>query len=217
MTGRSTFRILEVGPDFMSLSAKFRKSLARSWYLRFKTIHPEHENIDGIVRKIAPRLIVLRETWDLEFDGIIVVPKKVIRGTRDGRFERCLNRILREDGIRKWLKIPAWLDACETLPDVIVALMKRDIWPGVEILSGRKKDSVFYLGPITRTTDEGFYLYCYDADGTWEKEYEIDYDEVYKLQFDSRYCNRFNRYMREHVRVPPKLRRASRAIRRANS
>jgi hypothetical protein len=103
------------------------------------------------------------------------------------------------------------------LPDVIVALMKRDIWPGVEILSGRKKDPVFYLGPITRTTEEGFFLYCYDADGTWEKEYEIDYDEVFKVQFDSRYCNRFNAYMRERVPMPPKLRRASRTIRRAKS
>lgn len=217
MTGCAPFRILEAGRDFMSLSTKFRKSLDRTWSLRLKTIHPKGDRFDGIVRKIARNFIVMREEEDFEFDGIVVLPKRVIRGVRDGRFERCCNRLLRENEIRNKLRIPAWLDACETLPDVIVALMEREIWPAVEIVYGRKRHNVLYLGPITRTTDEGFFLYCYDADGTWEKEYEIDYADLFKIEFDSKYCNRFNAYMRKRVRMPRSLRRSARTIRGAKS
>ncbi|MBK7994094.1 MAG: hypothetical protein IPK14_11925 [Blastocatellia bacterium] len=41
-----------------------------------------------------------------------------------------------------------------------------------------------------------FFLKCYDASGKWEKVYKINYDEVFRIEFDSKYCNRFNHYMK---------------------
>lgn len=52
-----------------SLAGKYKKSLAENWTLRFKTIHPDDDNYDGVVTHIKPDFIVIREKQDFEFDG----------------------------------------------------------------------------------------------------------------------------------------------------
>jgi len=37
---------------------------------------------------------------------------------------------------------------------------------------------------------------CYDAAGKWEGAYNIDYKSVFGVEFESRYLNYFNDYMR---------------------
>jgi len=60
----------------------------------------------------------------------------------------------------------------------------------------KKVQTAFYLGPITNCDKMSFFLKCYDASGKWEKVYKINYDEVFRIEFDSKYCNRFNHYMK---------------------
>ena len=77
-----------------SLEQSYRKSVEERWSMRFRTRHPEGDNYDGVIVHIGQHFIVVREEIDFEFDGIVVLPKKVIRGVRDGEFERCANKIL---------------------------------------------------------------------------------------------------------------------------
>lgn len=163
--------------------------------MRFKTTHPDGDSYDGVVTHVKHKFVMLREERDFEFDGHVVLPKRFIKGVRDGKVERCSNEILRDNAQLKKLRPARWLDSCATLPQVFAALKSRDIWPGVEIVYGKKK-SAFYLGPITESTDEGFSITCYDAAGRWEGGYELSYREVFRVEFDSRYCKHFNAYMR---------------------
>ena len=78
----------------MSLAQKYSKSLAEQWLMRFKTKHPDGDNYDGVITHIKPAFVVLREEKDFELDGIIILPKRVIKGVRDGRYDRCCNQIL---------------------------------------------------------------------------------------------------------------------------
>lgn len=183
----------------MSLAEKYSKSMAGQWSLRFKTRHPEGDNYDGVVTHVKRDFIVLCEEIDFEFDGVVVLAKKFIKGCRDGRYERCCNEILRENGAIKKCRSPRWLDACDTLPQLIAQIMRRDIWPGVEIMFNEGSESAFYIGPITRADDDRFFLRCYDAAGKWEKNYELSYSEILRIEFDSNYCNHFNSYMRARV------------------
>ena len=57
-------------------------------------------------------------------------------------------------------------------------------------------ESSFYIGPIKSITQEGFKLYCYDATGKWEKEYQFGYEEVKRAEWASKYCIHFNSYMK---------------------
>ena len=87
---RKGFTILLI---VMSLAAKYRKSKEKRCCLRFKTVHPDGDDFDGVVTHIKQRFVVLREERGFVFDGLVLLPKRVIKGWRDGRFERCTNKI----------------------------------------------------------------------------------------------------------------------------
>ena len=178
----------------MNLTKQYKKSYEEQWCMRFKTRHPEGDAYDGIVVSITSEFMALREEDNFEFDGLQIFPKRSITGYRDNKFDRCCNDILRENGELRTLKVPAWLKKCSTVEKLLRNLMKRDIWPGVEILSD--SDTAFYIGPVTRIEEEHWWIRCYDAAGKWEKEYRLTYDEIFRIELDSSYCNNFNAYMR---------------------
>lgn len=180
----------------MGLEAKYRKSLSEQWCLRFKTNHPEGEAYDGIVTHIKRRFVVLREERDFELDGVVILPKNVICGSRDNKYDRCCNAILRHQGALSKLSAPKWLDECNTLADVLRDLQQRDIWPAVEVFQNRRRATGFYLGPITQVEASMFCINCYDAAGKWEHVYGLDVDQIFRIEFDTRYCNSFNEFMR---------------------
>lgn len=182
----------------MSLTKKYQKSLQEKWCIRLNTLHPDGDAYDGVVTHIKRSFIVLKVSRDFEFDGIMVFPKKFIKGYRDGKFEQCENEILRENGEIPKCQSPDWLDLCDSLPQVIAEMKQRDIWPGIEILFNDKSENAFYIGPITQLAGDKFFLNCYDAAGQWEKDYKLTYSEIFRIEFDTKYCTHFNNYMRKH-------------------
>lgn len=183
----------------MSLKQKQQKSLKDKWSLRFLTTHPHGDNYDGIVVHIGSDYIVLREETDFEFDGLIALPTKYLDGYRDGPFERSRNAILRLQRAEPRLRVPRWLRACDTLPALLARLQEREIWPAVEVLTDQGKSCAVYLGALQEVAESGVVLKGYDAAGKWEKPTHIDFDEVFRVEFDSRYCNHFNAYMKNKV------------------
>ena len=167
--------------------------------MRFKTRHPEGDAYDGVVVHIAHAFVALREEVDFEFDGIIILPKSAVRGVRNSTAENCANEILRQNGALQRLKIPSWLAGCATIPDVLGSLMKRSIWPAIEMLFA-DGDTALYLGPVESASEEGFKTWCYDSEGVWENGYSFRWNEIFRIEFDSRYCNHFNRYMQAKKR-----------------
>ena len=180
----------------MSRLEKYNKSLSKEWSIRIRTKHPDGDNYDGVITHVKSSFIVLREEKEFEFDGVIILPKRSIKSIRDGKFDKCCNEILRQNGQIKRLHPTRWLDSCETIADVIETLMKRDIWPGVETLSPNGKDYPFYIGPVIQTGPKAFSILGYDAAGRWEAEHELNYDEIFRIEFDSSYCKHFNKYMK---------------------
>ena len=89
----------------------------------------------------------------------------------------------------------------QAIPDEVLAEIKRrGIWPAIEILDKKGTVSIFYIGPITRLLENAFFLKCYDAMGKWEKAYELNYNEIFRIDINSRYCKHFNRYMKAKSR-----------------
>lgn len=152
-----------------------------------------------MVLLVKPTFIVLQEEQDFEFDGIVILPKKVIKGCRDNKFDKCANEIIRQNGAIKKLRLPKWLTACETIRQVLIELMERGIWPGIEHIAEDKSETAFYIGPVDDVSEEGFYLYCYDAAGKWEKEYYLRYQGIFKIEINSKYCKSFNKYMASNL------------------
>lgn len=180
----------------MKFERKYKKSFTEQWRMRFETRHPDEDFYDGVIINIKPDFIVLREEEDFEFNGIIVLPKRFVKNVRDNKFDKCINEIIRFNGTINKLKPPKWLDACETIQQVFSTAKRRKIWLAAEILFNDDRKSALYLGPITNVRNDGFSIKCYDAEGKWEKEYQLDFEEVLRLEFDSKYCNHFNAFMK---------------------
>ncbi len=188
----------------MTIAQKYQKSMDGCLSLRLKTRHPDGDVYDGIVIEIKRRFIVLQTVSDFEIDGIMVFPKRFIKGYRDGKFEKCWDQVLRDNNQIERLQSPSWLAQCNSIRDVLEELKRRDIWPAVEIVSNDGEDSWFYLGPIVLIDKDIFELLGYSADGEWEpiEVYEIEYDEVFRIEFNSKYCNHFNAFMRAKEDTP---------------
>lgn len=180
----------------MTLAQKYQQSKDRCASLRLKTSHPDGDSYDGVVVGNMRRFIVLRAEYGFEFDGLLVFPKKVIKGYRDGKFERCCTQILRNNGQMNRLEPPSWLTQSTSIFHVLRELMHRDIWPAIEVVINDGKESVFYLGPIVYVNEDEVILHGYSADGEWEKSYEISHDEIFRIEFDSKYCNHFNEFIK---------------------
>ena len=182
----------------MSLAKKYKKSKDLKWSLRFNTHHPDGDNFYGIVTHIQKHFIILREHDNFTFNGTVVLAKKVIKGYRDGKYDKCANEILHHSGNIKDAKSPRWLGNCTSLKQILEKLQKKDIWPAIEIIfmKGRKTKTDLYIGKITRIKNDSFWIYDYDAAGKWQKECEIYYDEIFKIEFDDEYTRYFNAYMR---------------------
>ena len=193
------------------LERKYLKSLNEQCVLCFSTIHPEGDRYDGVVTAIKPDFVVVCEERDWEFDGIQIFPKRAIADIRDGKFEACADRIVRENNALSKVMMPQWLDACQSLADALQAMQHQEIWPAVETLTGKNQDFFLYLGPITKFAKHSFWIRAYDAAGNWERQYEIDYSEVFRIEIGSRYCTHFNDYMKSQpVTSSPKSEATSR-------
>lgn len=179
----------------MKLEKSLKKSLSEKWFMRFKTFHPDGDAYDGIVTHIGDDFFAMRVFSSFEMEGLQILAKWGVRGTRDGKFERCFNEIMTRNGELGKLEMPDWIKECETLRDVFVQVSERDIWPAVET-NAMSQASAFYLGPVTKVRKKSFDLYCYDAAGKWEANYRVRFDEVFRVELDSAYTNHFNAYMR---------------------
>lgn len=170
------------------------KSKNDRWTIRLTSSFPAKDVFDGIVLHYSSELVIIHELRDFQFDGIVAINRKKISKIRDGEFEACENNIIRDSGTIKELSKIQWIKKKDTFRDLISEIMKKKIWPAVEMAS--KKSNGFYVGPITSVKQNMFSLFCYDAKGKWENEYDLEYNRIGKVEFKSRYTDFFNDFMK---------------------
>lgn len=181
----------------MALLEKLKKSLNEQRCMRFKTFGVEVEEWDGVVVHIGNDFVAIFEEYGFELDGLLIFPKRVLKGYRDNRFDRCSNEILRENGQIKKAVAPIWLANSSGMVDVLQYCYRKDTWPAIDI------GSTLYLGPLVEVNENDLKIYGYDADGTWEKEYTISLREIVRIEINSKYSRNFNRFMKNRPMPAP--------------
>jgi hypothetical protein len=179
------------------------QSLRARRVVTISTSHPAKVGFCGIVLATPKDLVVLNQVRDFEPDGFVVLPKAWIDDVRSGPFEKTQDEILRDAGAAEPASASpfAGLEHLDQIADYCHA---HDVWPVVEVIY--KGRASLYRGPVTDVSVHSFELFCYSAAAEWEKKYELDYEEVFKLEVESRHVRRFNAYMRKKG-PPPTARR----------
>ena len=66
----------------------------------------------------------------------------------------------------------------------------------VENEKAEEDDYSFVIGRIIKATKTKVIMQHFDADGIWEEElYEIPYNKITSVSFDTRYVNVFSKYL----------------------
>ncbi len=173
---------------------KLEKSLKKKWIIRLKTKHPDGDNYDGVVLHLSKKIVILQEEISFEFDGIQIFPLSFIKGTRDINFEKCSNKIIKNNGQYEKILKNNLLQNVETIEDCLKILYKRKMWPAIETVGN--KESCLYVGPIEQGNNKYVFQRCYDATGKWEKTYEIPLKDIVRIEINSKYLKHFNTYMK---------------------
>jgi len=168
--------------------------MKNKWCIRIRTKHPDGDAYDGIVLDYNRNYVVIREVRDFVPDGIIIIPKKWIKGIRNGKLEKSFNAVIAFNKTIKSLKEIGWLHGMKTMEEIMGHVKSRGIWPAVEVI--RDNDYYLYLGEIKEVSRDYFGIYCYDAEGRWEKIYKLKYDSVFKIDISGNYVRYFNKFMR---------------------
>ena len=143
---------------------------------------------------MSSKVVVLATVDNFEFDGYNILTRGRIKGYRNSKYERCSTQILSHNKQLPKMRPPNWVVSIQGIGSAIREIKRHGIWPAIETIYN--SESAFYIGPITSISQESFKLYCYDAAGKWEKEYEFGFDEVIRLEWASKYCKHFNKYMK---------------------
>ncbi len=81
----------------------------------------------------------------------------------------------------------------KSVEQVLNLMMKKHVWPIIETV--QKNRSSLYIGPLTKVDGKEFKIYCYDAKGKWEGNYKLQYQNIFKIEINSKYGRHFNEYM----------------------
>ena len=186
----------------MSTNIKKLKSLCVSKKaVRLYTRHRGGDAYDGIVLAAFPELILLQVINDFKLGGVIALPTKSLKSIRLGPLEKTLDEVILENGQIKKLNKTTWIRKVSNIGLILMECWRRKIWPIVEIQSG--KSGAFYIGPITGIYKKEFGIFCYGAEGKWEKIYKLTYKEVFRVEVFDDYSKYFNRFMAK--RMPKKF------------
>jgi len=186
----------------MKVDRVIKKSLKKRLPVRLIT-RPEGEAYDGIVLKDGRDYVAMACVPDLKFDGLVILPKKYIRGFREGKFEKTLNEIIRSNGEIKKMKGPAWLLKCGEMKDVLRQLFERKIWPIVHVVFDKEKHSEMYIGPIMGGDEKqkAFTIRHYSATAKWKYKQFIYFRQVQMVQWGDNYSKIFNKFMQSQRRT----------------
>ncbi|MGB7208381.1 MAG: hypothetical protein WBD27_06965 [Pyrinomonadaceae bacterium] len=161
--------------------------------IKIRTKHPDGTDFGGIVLENKRSFVIIQQITSFEPDGIVIIPKTWIKGIRNGKFEKCANEIIRSILTNEGLVASGWHTELNTLEAIMAHLKANNVWPAVEVLYNG--DASFYIGPVIDILPNSFKIHSYDASGKWEKKYELEYKEVFKVEINSSYVKNFNEYM----------------------
>jgi hypothetical protein len=162
--------------------------------VHIRTKHPDGSTFLGIILEDKESFIIIQNITSFEYDGTVVIPKKWVNEILDGKVEQVATEILSRFAAPADTPPAAPHFGRDSLKDIVKHLQMEGIWPAVESIQG--DDSSLYIGPIIRTGSDSFEVHCYNAAGEWESKYIVGYDELFKIEIDSKYVRYFNEYMK---------------------
>ncbi|MEP0367238.1 MAG: hypothetical protein ABJN36_05130 [Cyclobacteriaceae bacterium] len=152
-------------------------------------------HFEGIVFEQTDELILMSDSTDFFYDGLVIFRKKDVSEIKHTDNERFLRHIMKEEGlIESTLKNrEAVKFSLGTLQNTLTQLKKLGNAIIIECEYG--DDSTFQIGPVNEVTDTYVKLDYFNARGEYDlKPTSSKLDEITHIKIDSPYANLFHKY-----------------------
>ena len=152
-------------------------------------------HFEGIVFAQTEEIIVMSDSTDFFYDGIVIVRKKDISEIKHTDNERFVKEIMSKEGLieiteKNWASNNIKPGSFNEILNQLKTSEKAII---VECKYG--SDDIFQIGPIKEVTEESVRLNYFNARGEYDLKPTISkMDRITFIKFDSPYANIFHKY-----------------------
>ena len=167
------------------------RHLARLTRSRQSSVH-DH----GFILDLSPTLVLIHSESDFLLDGYSVLRTPDITAVRSGKYERFLERMMREEGLIDEVGIDKSLDLTDWR-SLLLGLKQLGRNVIIECEIGDEEKDEFYIGRIERVNQATVSLRHFDALGRWDvAPTRIRIATITNVRFADRYTETFSRHLR---------------------
>jgi hypothetical protein len=155
-------------------------------------------HFEGFIFEQSDRFILMSDTTDFNYDGIVVLRKSDISEIKHKENERFFKKILDDEKITELIftKRDALNFSLSTFEDMFEQLQSSGL--SIIIECKYSKDDRFLIGPIVKTENKRVRLKYFNANGEFDlKPTSAKYKEITFFKIDSPYANIFYKYAKD--------------------
>lgn len=152
-------------------------------------------NFGGIIFEQNDAFILMCDTQDFDYDGMIVLNKKDIAKIRRAKPDKFIDKVLEKENLKKVMiqnyqtsnfHLSTWHEMFKTLQELGEPVI-------VEMLYGN--DELFHIGPINEVKPKSVVIDYIGADGKYElKPIVAKFKDITFIRIDSRYLDFYYKY-----------------------
>ena len=185
-------------PDQRTLKKKLENHIANKDYVKIYITDEDELGIthfEGLVFEQNDEFILMSDSTDFFYDGLVILRKKDVSEIRHSDNERFIQHIMENEG---WIKSTFEYKSkiriqLRTLPEVLTQLKELGIAIIIECKYG--DNDIFQIGPVNEVTKEFVKLDYFNAKGEYDlKPTFAKLEEITHIKVDSPYANIFQKY-----------------------
>jgi hypothetical protein len=149
----------------------------------------------GYILDYSDDFVLMQEAGDFTLHGYIVLPVNQLKKIRHNKYDKCFKKIMIAEaeadkvGINYKIDLSSWQTVFNSI---------KDIPQNVIVECEDPKIGSFTIGPIVKANKKKINIQYFDPTGLLdETPTSVNYEDITKVSFDSRYINVFSKYLRE--------------------
>lgn len=170
------------------------RSLKEKNIVHIKRTIPRSENLNGYVVGLSKEIVVLHSINNFHLDGYLILPISQIESIRQGKYEKFLLKILKNEGVdekvsyKNNLRIDTWQSALISIKNLKkIVILESDL----------SKNKRFLIGMIQEIRHDSAKIRNFDGTGMWEeKDRVVKFHELTLAVIDDEYTRIFGKYIK---------------------
>ena len=182
------------------MKRRIQKHIEAADYVKLEIAEKTGDNLarfSGIILGQSPELILMSDSFDFYYDGLVLLRRSDIDEIRCSDNERFMKRIMQKEGMHAIFKKRA--KALDIPLSSFAAALEHFRKLEIPVIIQRKyhDEDIFQIGPVMEVTDKKVLIKYFNARGEFTKPVSSKLKDITYIHVDSPYANTFYKYAKE--------------------